>query len=351
MLLHFNGAFTLPKSRPNKFVVQSTFMTLRNRYLEAIKENFNVVGLSGAVALSAALLNPIPILVALVAEAAYLVFVPDSKWYEARLSARYDEEVRARREKLKREILPQIRPILQARFMRLENLHADIARDGGQEQWLREVIRKLEFLLEKFLHFAAKEAQFRAYLESAREQVQSSEQMKSSQPGVRAAVRTVQNVAVNAVQARRQNQAQMKVRSSAQIPPGQHSAEGQWVQEAIGEVQAHYDRELAEIKAASENETEPQTKSLLERRHDVLWKRREQIGKIGKILTNLNHQLELLEDTFGLISDEIRARPPEQVLADIEDVIFQTNTMTQLLDEVSSFDNWSPSRSSMSQAA
>lgn len=319
-----------------------------NRYLEALKESFNVVGMSGAVALSAALLNPLPILVALVAEAAYLVFVPDSKWYEARLSSRYDAEVRARREQLKREILPQIRPILQARFMRLENLHADIARDGGQEQWLREVIRKLEFLLEKFLHFAAKEAQFRAYLESAREQVQSSEQIKSG--SVLAAVRTVQNVATNVVQTRKQNQAQMKVRSSAHIPPGQHNAEGQWVQEAISEVQAHYDRELAEIKASSDNETEPQTKSLLERRHDVLWKRREQIGKIGKILTNLSHQLELLEDTFGLISDEIRARPPEQVLADIEDVIFQTNTMTQLLDEVSTFDSWS-SRSSASQAA
>lgn len=316
-------------------------MTLRNRYLEALKENFNVVGLSSAVALSAALLNPIPILVALVAEAAYLVFVPDSKWYEARLSTRHDEEVRARREQLKRDILPQIRPILQARFMRLENLHADIARDGGQEQWLREVIRKLEFLLEKFLHFAAKEAQFRAYLESAREQIKSAAALQGGQTSLSGRVDV----------ARRRAQGQA-ANSPMQAPrtADRSASDDQWVQEAISEVQAHYDRELAEIKAASDNETEPQTKSLLERRHDVLWKRREQIGKIGKILTNLSHQLELLEDTFGLISDEIRARPPEQVLADIEDVIFQTNTMTQLLDEVSTFDSWT-SRSSASQAA
>ena len=32
-----------------------------------------------------------------------------------------------------------------------------------------------------------------------------------------------------------------------------------------------------------------------------------------------------MEDTFGLINDEIRARSPEQVLADIEDVVLQTN--------------------------
>ncbi|MDF2439430.1 MAG: hypothetical protein JWN98_414 [Abditibacteriota bacterium] len=319
-------------------------MTLRNRYLEAFKENFNVVGISGAVALSAALLNPLPLLVALVAEAAYLVFVPDSKWYEARLSARYDEEVRARREQLKRDILPQIRPVLQARFMRLEGLHADLARDAGQELWLREVIRKLDFLLEKFLQFAAKEAQFRTYLDSARQQVHSGEQIRSGQTAQHAKARDARNAAKWA--------ALQKVgQSGAPASNISPSVEDRWVQEAIGEVQAHYDRELAEIKAAAENETDPQTKTLLDRRHDVLWKRREQIGKIGKILTNLNHQLELLEDTFGLISDEIRARPPEQVLADIEDVIFQTNTMTQLLDEVSGLDGWSPSRSSLSQAA
>ena len=53
---------------------------------------------------------------------------------------------------------------------------------------------------------------------------------------------------------------------------------------------------------------------------------------------NLNHQLQLLEDTFGLISDELLARPPEQVLADIEDVVSQTNTMTQVLEEVAPYE-------------
>ena len=59
---------------------------------------------------------------------------------------------------------------------------------------------------------------------------------------------------------------------------------------------------------------------------------------MGKILINLNHQLRLLEDTFGLINDELRARSPEQVLADIEDVVWQTNSMTTLLEEVAPFE-------------
>jgi hypothetical protein len=40
-----------------------------------------------------------------------------------------------------------------------------------------------------------------------------------------------------------------------------------------------------------------------------------------------------------LISDEIRARPPEQVLSDIDDVVFQTKTMTELLEEVAPYEN------------
>lgn len=45
-----------------------------------------------------------------------------------------------------------------------------------------------------------------------------------------------------------------------------------------------------------------------------------------------------MEDTFGMINDEIRARSPEQVLADIEDVVFQTNAMTSALEEVAPFE-------------
>ena len=91
-----------------------------NRYLEAFKENFNVIGLSTAVALSAATLNPIPLLAGLVVEAVYLLFVPDSKWFEARLSERFDAEVDRRREELKAKVRPSLRPEMQALFERME---------------------------------------------------------------------------------------------------------------------------------------------------------------------------------------------------------------------------------------
>lgn len=45
-----------------------------------------------------------------------------------------------------------------------------------------------------------------------------------------------------------------------------------------------------------------------------------------------------MEDTFGLINDEIRARSPEQMLADIDDVVLQTDSLTEALQEVAPFD-------------
>ena len=110
-----------------------------------------------------------------------------------------------------------------------------------------------------------------------------------------------------------------------------------WTQAAIARIQKQYDGEMAQIRTTAENEGDINTRAVLEKRLDVMQRRREYIGKIGRIQTNLHHQLSLLEDTFGLISDEIRAQPPEQVLADINDVVSQTNTMSQLLEEFAPF--------------
>ena len=59
---------------------------------------------------------------------------------------------------------------------------------------------------------------------------------------------------------------------------------------------------------------------------EVIKRRKEFVGKMEKILANLNHQLRLVEDTFGLINElKMRARSPEQLLIDIEEVVGQTD--------------------------
>lgn len=309
-----------------------------NRYLEAFKESFNVVGLTAAVALSAATLNPLPFLAGLVAEAAYLLFVSDSRWYEARLSRRYDTEVESRRRQLKEAVLPTLRPSMQSRFARLEEMRLQInAQPIEGETWFREVLRKLDYLLEKFLQFASKEAQFRSYLRSLLEEVRGD--------GPRAF--SMDDTGFSREDDRR---GQRSRTSAPRLPPGAPSFgpgsarrlpvddDDRWVEKTIGEVQAHYDAEMNDLRRLIEQEQDANTKDVLQKRLDVLQRRHEFAGKIGKILANLSHQLKLLEDTFGLINDEIRARSPEQILADIEDVVWQTDTMTKLLEEVAPYE-------------
>lgn len=326
-------------------------MTPRNRYAEAFKENYNIIGLAGAVALAAASLNPLLLLPAFVLEAAYLIFVPDSGWYSQRLARRHDAEIEARREQMKAEILPTLRPDLQRRFLRLEELRRQIGTlSMGEKSWFLEVLRKLDYLLDKFLQFATKEGQFRAYLASivaeARGEAQAPVTKDNARPSwlddafEKGRASTLQKQSVRRGPSSQNGTTQNVSRGAARQANGAQSYEQseKWVQDTIGEAQKHYDDETDKLRALLKDEKDPGTIAVLEKRCEVLERRREFVGKMGRILQNLNHQLELLEDTFGLISDEIRARPPEQVLADIEDVVTQTNTMTQVLEEIAPYE-------------
>ena len=270
---------------------------MKNRYLAALQEQYNLLGLASIAGLSAAIVNPLPLLIGLVVEAAYLIFVPDTKWYENRLSRQHDDEVRAQREALKNEILPKLRPALQTRFAKLEEERADIDRQAAADKlWMREVLRKLDFLLDKFLQFALKDEQFRVYLYEARLE---------------------------------------KFGDSGKRPP---EPTDKWARETVELLQQDFDNDINNIAQQFERETDPNTRAVLEKRLEVLKRRRDFIARIGKIIANLSQQLHLLEDTFGLISDELLARPPEQVLGDIEDVVSQTKTMTEVLEEMAPYE-------------
>ncbi|MDB5243803.1 MAG: hypothetical protein JWP57_4429 [Spirosoma sp.] len=273
---------------------------MKNRYLVALGENGNVIGMASVVALAAAV-GSIPLLLAgLVAEAAYLIFVPDSKWFETRLSARSDAEVEAHRQKIKDQTLPRLRPSLRARYTKLEQARREIEQQAASDKkWMREVLRKLDFLLEKFLQFALKDQQFRNYLLDAQQEVHPTPMHRSPDP-----------LELN----------------------------DKWTRDCVQFLQATYTRDLDQLQAQRDDETDDSTKAILEKRLEVLGRRRDFIARIGKIVANLTQQLALLEDTFGLISDELLARAPEQVLGDIDDVVSQTNAMTQVLEELAPFE-------------
>jgi hypothetical protein len=294
-------------------------MAQTSKVSEAFKEPANAIGLAGVLALAAGFLTPIPLIVGLVAEAAYLLFVPDSKWFDRRLSAKYDAEIDARRKKLKDQVLPTLAPEMRDRYLRLETTRDQIyAQCDDGRPWFREVLRKLDFLLEKFLLFGSKEVQFGNYLASVLDEVTRED---------------------TAAQSR---QAMPKRRVPPVVAPDEPvvSPENNWVKQTVARIQECYDAELQRISTFLDQsqEVELHTKAVLEKRQEVMQRRKEYVSRIGAILTNLSHQSRLMEDTFGLINDEIRARSPEQVLADIEDVVFQTNAMNAALEEVAPFE-------------
>jgi hypothetical protein len=313
-----------------------------NRYLEAFKEQHNVIGLATAVAASIALLNPLPLLIGAVAEVAYLMFYADSRWYALRLAKKFDAEIEERRQQLKNQVFPQLTPEVQQRFTRLETMRHDIGAQASDEaQMYNEVLRKLDFLLEKFLHFASKEVQFREYLTEVRNGIR--EESQHPRPQLNAIRGGAAQAHPGSVKQQSKGRP-LYTRSGPATPapdtaPISFDAMDEWAQQMVEDIQKHYDGELGELERRAEAETDSVTKAVLTKRVDVLKRRREFIGKIGRIQLNLHHQLQLVEDTFGLINDEIRARPPEQVLADVEDVVSQTQTMTQLLDEVAPFEH------------
>ena len=317
----------------------------RNRFQQAFQEQGNLLGLAGATALSLATLNPFPFLIAVVAEAAYLLFVPDSKWYSARLASRFDGEIRARRDKLKAEVFPQIGRDVQERFVRLEAIRAQVNSTEGLtgETWFREVLRKLDYLLEQFLHFAAKESQFRLYLQNVYAEVVNHE-IRPGTPNPPPVLRgnPPDRNAWMPHRDDRDRSATIRPTPSQSAPTntGRPLATDE-IRKIVATIQTAYDGDIAGIAKDRDAEEDLNTQAVLDKRVEVIESRREHVEKIGRFLINLGYQMQLLEDSFGLINDQLRARSPEQVLADIEGVVTQTDGMTKLLDELSPIDDMS----------
>jgi hypothetical protein len=261
--------------------------------------------------------------------------VPDSRWYEARAARKLDAEVATRRAQLKSELLPTLRPELRERFGRLEAMRARIAAQPlSREHWFDPVRRKLDLLLEQYLQFSHREGQFRTYLRSVLDEVRRADPNSAlEQAGI--LIEVTEDRGKRRVRGRAATAEEFGRPPESELP---EDPADRWVCLTVDEIQDHYTEEAEEVRALREREQDPNTQAVLQKRGEVLQRRREGIGKIGKILLNLHQQLRLVEDTFGLINDELRARSPEQALADIDEVVGQTESMTRLLEEMAPYE-------------
>lgn len=286
---------------------------------EAFNEGFNLLGMAGFIGLSLATLNPLPFLVGVVAQVAYLMFVPDSKWYNERLEARYDKEVAERRSELKEKIFPVLTRQEQIRFINLERMRDAILPPGAERKTYQTLLRRLDYLLEKFLMFASKRCEFQEYLVAM---------LAESRP------------------AKKESGPVFEVDSSSKkrkrVDAGDDESfvrfDEAWAKNAVAQIQESYQSDIEAMMERMANEENLHNKALFDKRIEILNRRSQYSQSIGDTLSNLTHQLQLMEDTFGLIADEIRARSPEQILADVEDVVNRSDRLAATLSEVSPFD-------------
>ncbi len=292
------------------------YRSVRSRLAQAFQEPANLVGLAGTLALASILLTPLPLLCAVVAEAAYLLFVPDTAWFTKRMESRFDAEVRNHREQLKNKVFPNVRDEIKERFGWLEDARMQIEQTSGiKDTWFREALRKLDFLLEKYLQFAERETEFLAYLFSLLREAYSDMS--------RDEIRELPRIAA--------------YRDQGMQPLDQKLTQ-QDVQDLVQTIQRHYELQIDSMTAQMDAETVMATKEILTKRKEVLTRRRDFIIRLSDMMVNLRHQMELIAETFGLINDEMRARSPEQVLADIDQVVMQATSLTDALDDLTPSD-------------
>jgi hypothetical protein len=286
-----------------------------NRYIEALKDEPHLIGMAAIFAVCAATAPLVFPFVALPLEAAYLLFVPDSAWFRNRMRRKYDADVERRRRELRDRLLPALSPQDQARFIALEEARAEIA---GQERsapgaWSQEVLRQLDYLIEKFLMFASKKMEYRRYiveLAVTRAELEGRRLRLPRQPGDEYhPERVVERAAREAD-----------------------------VDMLLAGVLGDYGAEIQNLDGSIQQEKDAQTREILKTNQEILRRSRESAAEIGRLLRNLDQQLQLVVNTFSLINSQVRTSSPEQLLGDVNSVVDQSESLTEALAAFSPVD-------------
>ena len=246
-------------------------MTGPSYYKHAINEKANLIGVGASLALACLLFTPIPVIVGAAAEAMYLIFVPDSRWYRRIVDARYEKEVAARRQAMKEQILKELPSQDRARFARLEELreriHEGMSKQGQDVRSLMSSeLRKLDYLLDSFLSFLSAHARYEAHLRDIR--------------------------------------------------PGE------------------VDAEIRQLTNRLSQETDDGVKKVLQQNLDLLNRRKEILDGVVKNMRVVAGQLDAIENTFELINDRVVSmKSPEQISADLQAVVENVDMTANVIEE------------------
>ena len=306
----------------------------------AIRSPYNILGVSVSIAVSAMLLSPWPLGVAIVAELIYLAAacrrqmpVPGRRSVDAsdqqsgirtlvmpRPKAQTSDNTTADVDRRKRDAdsLPPADLLtgdVQGRYLRLEATFRLIQLQLDQsEPPHRELLEQLRFLMDRFVYFASKQETLHERLQAV---VADSRALR---PAVAPAAAMVELQLVYAAG-----------------ETGEYRSLDEWVQAKMKVAHDGYEQALREVAFQREQRGDQAPDIRFEAHARHLLRCNKNVDKVGKTLLNLHYELQLLDKRFAMTSEEISTRRFEQVLADVKALVLQTQSLTRTVEDIEPF--------------
>lgn len=302
---------------------------MESRIKTAFNEQENMIGMAAFAGLSIFLLNPIPLIIGAAIEVAYLLFVPDSNWYNNKLVARQKELAKERRDALKQKVYESGGQEYLEKYTQLESVRTQLDDDYTSRPDWRDVIDRLDTLLGKYLEFSLQDARLRQYLDSL------SDQAEQGLPGL----------------LKPKNKETTELR--ARLMQSQQAAENfsdetvRWVETEMASIRMYFQSQISAIQQLINEEEiriaagtgNANNRDTLQKRIEIQTMSLNQAEKIGQGLVNLNQQMALMEETIRLINGQIKSKQPGQVLLDIENLVDQSETVSNFLHDIAPFED------------
>ena len=304
-------------------------ISMGSRVKSAFTEQGNYIGLAAALGLSIAFLNPLPLVMGIIGEIAYLLFVPDSKWYSDILAKRDKEGAFARRQRLKEKVFEVVGYDFREEYNQLESVRTQLDDDYAARPDWRSVIDRLDTLLSKYLEFGLLDYQLRNYIQSL------STQAEEELPDL---------IQVDSKEA---DDLRKRLANTQKDASKYSDGTVRWVEQQMGAIRLFFQGQIdsiqqlvneEEVRIASGGGNANNRDTLL-KRIDIQRMSLNQAEKIGQGLVSLNQQMSLMEETIRLINGQIRSKQPGQVLADIEGLVDQSENVSNFLQEITPFED------------
>ncbi|MBI3912389.1 MAG: hypothetical protein HY320_15830 [Armatimonadetes bacterium] len=264
-----------------------------NRYIEALKDEYHLLGWCGLIV--GALMADAPsalLLLGPALEAAYLAAVPHSPWFRRRLEQKRVEIEARVRAYHRATLLPTLCRRDRERYADLCQMSQDIARhhDPVLERHQQEVDAQLEYLLDRFLVFAAKSQLLRSHLSRLAE-------------------------------------------GPRHVLEGEEAIAARDLGEMESRAVERFERDLETVAADLERETDRESLAILRKHAEILRRSRASVEEMARLIRNLERQMALLENTFTLIQTQTKQGAPDQVLEDVTALVNQSDALAQAIQE------------------